>query len=60
MGNIRCSYLDEKFSNLVKLLRYRAITQPAKIAYTFQEKREGETAHITYEILDQPSRAIGS
>ncbi|NEP26715.1 fatty acyl-AMP ligase [Moorena sp. SIO3I6] len=58
MENIRCSDLDEKFSNLVELLRLRALTQPAKIAYTFLEKGEEETDRITYEVLDKRSRAI--
>ncbi|NEO44605.1 MAG: fatty acyl-AMP ligase [Moorea sp. SIO4A3] len=58
MGNIRCSDLYDKFYNLVELLRYRALTQPFQIAYTFNEKGEKETARITYQVLDQASRAL--
>ncbi len=55
---MRCSDLSDKFSNLVELLRYRALTQPDKIAYTFLEKGEKKTDLLTYEVLDQRSRAI--
>ncbi len=51
--NMRCSDLYDKFSNLVELLRYRALTQPDQIPYTFNEKGEEETDRITYEVLDQ-------
>ncbi|WAN69214.1 hypothetical protein BJP36_43430 [Moorena producens JHB] len=57
MGNITCSNLDDNFSNLVELLRYRAHSQPDQIAYTFLKKGEEETARITDEVLDQRSRA---
>ncbi|WP_424097231.1 hypothetical protein [Moorena producens] len=50
---MRCSDLYDKFSNLVELLRYRALTQPDQIPYTFNEKGEEETDRITYEVLDQ-------
>ncbi|AOX02963.1 hypothetical protein BJP34_29130 [Moorena producens PAL-8-15-08-1] len=60
MENIRCSDLDEKFSNLVGLLRYRALTQPDQIAYTFLEKGEEQADLLTYEVLDKRSRAIAS
>ncbi|NEP50914.1 MAG: fatty acyl-AMP ligase [Moorea sp. SIO3C2] len=56
MENIRGSDLYDKF-NLVELWRYRAHSQPAQIAYTFNEKGGKETARITYEVLEQRSRA---
>ncbi|NEO37006.1 MAG: fatty acyl-AMP ligase [Moorea sp. SIOASIH] len=57
---MRCSDLSDKFYNLVELLRYRALTQPDQIAYTFLEKGEKETDLLTYQVLDQRSRAIAS
>ncbi|NEO70915.1 AMP-binding protein [Moorena sp. SIO3H5] len=60
MENIRCSELSKTLSNLVELLCYRALTQPFKIAYTFNEKGEKETDRITYQVLDQRSRAYAS
>ncbi|NET68304.1 MAG: fatty acyl-AMP ligase [Moorea sp. SIO1G6] len=57
MKNLRFLDLDEKFDNLVDLLRLRAHSQPDQIAYTFLKKGEEETARITDEVLDQRSRA---
>ncbi|NEQ09561.1 MAG: fatty acyl-AMP ligase [Moorea sp. SIO4E2] len=60
MKNLRFLDLDEKFDNLVDLLRLRAHSQPEQIAYTFLEKAEQETDRITYQVLDQRSRAFAS
>ncbi|NET65452.1 MAG: fatty acyl-AMP ligase [Moorea sp. SIO1G6] len=57
MKNLRFLDLDEKFDNLVELWRLRAHSQPEQIPYTFKEKGEKETARITYEVLEQRSRA---
>jgi acyl-CoA synthetase (AMP-forming)/AMP-acid ligase II len=47
-----------KFSTLVELLRYRASTQPERIAYIFLRNGETEEARLTYGELDQNARAI--
>ena len=47
-----------KFSTLVELLRYRASTQPERIAYIFLRDGETEEARLTYRELDQNARAI--
>jgi acyl-CoA synthetase (AMP-forming)/AMP-acid ligase II len=47
-----------QFSTLVELLRYRASTQPERIAYIFLRNGETEEARLTYGELDQKARAI--
>ncbi|MFN6540600.1 MAG: AMP-binding protein [Nostoc sp. EkiNYC01] len=47
-------------STLVDLLRYRAIHQPDKIAYSFLLNGETEQVSITYEELDRLSQAIAA
>ncbi|MBD1930350.1 MULTISPECIES: fatty acyl-AMP ligase [Cyanophyceae] len=47
------------FSNLVKCLRYRALDQPDKIAFTFLQDEETEEANLTYQALDEQARSIG-
>lgn len=47
-----------KFSTLVELLRYRAGTQPERIAYIFLRDGETEEACLTYGELDHNARAI--
>ena len=49
-----------KFSTLVELLRYRASTQPERIAYIFLRNGETEEARLTYGELDQNARAIAA
>ncbi|UXE61409.1 MAG: fatty acyl-AMP ligase [Woronichinia naegeliana WA131] len=49
-----------KFSTLVELLRYRASTQPERIAYIFLRDGETEEACLTYGELDQKARAIAA
>ncbi|CCI31028.1 4-hydroxyphenylalkanoate adenylyltransferase [Microcystis aeruginosa NIES-1211] len=48
------------FSTLVELLRYRASQQPNKIAYTYLPDNHQAPHTLTYEQLDQESRAIAS
>ena len=49
-----------KFSTLVELLRYRASSQPERIAYIFLRDGETEEARLTYGELDQKARAIAA
>jgi acyl-CoA synthetase (AMP-forming)/AMP-acid ligase II len=49
-----------QFSTLVELLRYRASTQPERIAYIFLRNGETEEARLTYGELDQKARAIAA
>ncbi|MBE9235316.1 AMP-binding protein [Anabaena aphanizomenioides LEGE 00250] len=46
------------FSNLVELLRSRALNQPNHTAFTFLHDKEGLESTVTYEQLDAMSRAI--
>lgn len=46
------------FSTLVELLRYRALHQPDRTAFTFLGDGKTELASLTYEELDACSRAI--
>ncbi len=48
------------FSSLVALLRYRAISQPDKLAFSFLQDGEIESVTITYQELDQKARAIAA
>ena len=45
---------------LVELLRYRALHQADRHAYTFLRQGEVEEARLTYAELDQQARAIGT
>lgn len=47
-------------SNLVELLRWRAVHQPDECAFTFLLDGETEKASFTYEELDRRARAIGA
>src|SRR2546429_3065824 len=47
-------------STLVGLLRYRALYQPDRHAYTFLRQGETEEARLTYGELDRQARAIGA
>jgi acyl-CoA synthetase (AMP-forming)/AMP-acid ligase II len=49
-----------KFSTLVELLRYRASTQPERIAYIFLRNGETEEARLTYGELDQNASGLSS
>ena len=46
-------------TTLVDLLRFRALYQPDKRAYTFLLDGETSETHLTYQELDQKARAIG-
>ena len=47
-------------STLVEILRWRALHQPNRLAYTFLLDGETEEVHLTYADLDQQARAIGA
>src|SRR5215472_5558488 len=47
-------------STLVEVLRWRALHQPDRLAYTFLLDGETEEVHLTYAELDQRARAIGA
>ncbi|VBB05121.1 amp-dependent synthetase/ligase [Lucifera butyrica] len=47
-------------SSLVELLRYRALQQPEKRAYTFLTNGESERGSITYAELERRARAVGA
>ena len=47
-------------ASLVELLRWRAIGQPERLAYTFWEDGKTQQASLTYEELDRKARAIGA
>jgi len=50
--------LTAEASTLVEVLRWRAIHQPSKRAYTFLVVGETEELHLTYAELDRQARAI--
>ena len=52
--------LDKKFKTLVDLLRNRAIESPEEIGYSFLIDGETETVNLTYQQLEQRSRAIAA
>ncbi|HVF92666.1 MAG TPA: MupA/Atu3671 family FMN-dependent luciferase-like monooxygenase [Blastocatellia bacterium] len=62
--NIRGSKLDSEappaFATLVELLRWRALHQSERPAYTFLANGEEEEASLTYGELDCKARAIGA
>ena len=47
-------------STLVEILRWRALHQPERLAYTFLQDGETEEVHLTYAELDRRARAIGA
>jgi acyl-CoA synthetase (AMP-forming)/AMP-acid ligase II len=48
------------FSTVVDLLRWRALQQPDRLAYTFLLDGETAEANLTYGELDRQARAIGA
>jgi acyl-CoA synthetase (AMP-forming)/AMP-acid ligase II len=52
--------IDAKVSNLVELLRWRALQQPDQKIYVYLADGEVEGAHLTHAELDSQSRAIGA
>jgi amino acid adenylation domain-containing protein len=55
-------FLESGFqpAHLVDVLRWRAINEPDRLAYTFITDGETEEARLTYQQLDQRSRAIAA
>ena len=49
---------NNSFSNLVDLLRYRALHQPNQTAFTYLEDQEGLESTLTYQQLDTKARTI--
>lgn len=56
----RLSHPAVEFSTLVELLRWRALRQPDRSAYTFLVNGGSEEVSLTYRELDQQARAIGA
>ena len=54
------SSLNKKIKTLVDLLQHRAIQNPEKIGYSFLIDGEIETVNLTYQQLEQRSRAIAA
>jgi len=52
--------ISPNFSNLVDILRYRALHQPGKLAFTFLLDGETEAGSLTYQELDRKTRAIAA
>ncbi|MDJ0519374.1 MAG: fatty acyl-AMP ligase [Trichodesmium sp. MO_231.B1] len=52
--------LDKKFKTLVDLLQNRAIQNPEQIGYRFLIDGETDTVSLTYQQLEQRSRAIAA
>ncbi|KAB8321171.1 AMP-binding protein [Tolypothrix campylonemoides VB511288] len=49
---------SNSFSNLVELLRYRALHQSNQTAFTFLQDEEGLESTLTYQQLDAKARSI--
>lgn len=52
--------IPERFSTLVDLLRWRALHQPERSAYTFLMHEEQKEIHLTYGELDRKARAVAA
>jgi len=52
--------INHKYLNLVDILRYRALHQPDKTAYTFLQDGETQASSLTYQQLDRQARAIAA
>jgi len=50
--------IPKQFSTLVELLRWRALHQPERSAYTFLTDEEQKEVHLTYGEVDRRARAI--
>ncbi len=50
----------DQLSTLVEVLRWRALHQPDRLAYTFLLDGETQEVHLTYAQLDRRARAIAS
>ncbi|MFN6483917.1 MULTISPECIES: polyketide synthase [unclassified Nostoc] len=51
---------NTNFSTLVDLLCYRALHQPNKLAFTFLQNGEMESASLTYQELDRQAQIIAA
>jgi amino acid adenylation domain-containing protein len=58
--NNHSSKISLECSNLVDLLRYRAIHQPSKLAFTFLQDGEIEASRLTYQELDRLARSLAA
>src|ERR1044071_1774923 len=54
------SEIEFKPHTLVELLRWRALGQPDRLAYTFLADGETEESSLTYQELDRQARAIAA
>lgn len=52
--------MKSNFSNVVDIIRYRALHQSHQKAFVFLEDGESESSSLTYQQLDQQARAIAS
>lgn len=52
------SEIKRNFSTIVDILRYRAVSQPDQLTFTFLPDGETEGDRLTYRELDRRSRAI--
>src|ERR671922_429491 len=52
--------IPKQSSTLVELLRWRALYQSERLAYTFLTDEEQKEVHLTYEELDRRARAIAT
>ncbi|MFE1744005.1 amino acid adenylation domain-containing protein [Coleofasciculus sp. H7-2] len=50
----------KKIATLADILRYRAVNEPEKLAFTFLQDGETPAENLTYRELDRRSRAIAS
>lgn len=50
----------DSLASLVHLLRWRAVDQPGRLAYTFLPDGETEEARLTYKDLDRQARAVAA
>ncbi|MEP0859278.1 amino acid adenylation domain-containing protein [Trichocoleus sp. DQ-U1] len=50
----------KKIATLADILRYRAVNEPEKLAFTFLQDGETSAENLTYRELDRRSRAIAS
>jgi len=62
MSKKQIDYTDPNFSpaTLVQLLRWRALTEPDKIAYTYLKDGEKKEIRLSYGELDRRARAIAA
>ncbi|MBD1902823.1 non-ribosomal peptide synthetase [Trichocoleus sp. DQ-A3] len=51
---------SKKIATLADILRYRAVNEPEKLAFTFLQDGETPGENLTYRELDRRSRAIAS